>query len=291
MTPFYLALGAASLAGALAALSALPQRDKIASVLPLFMLSAALTLTTNWNESGHLITGSLRAVATYSDGRPVETVLELYGSAGERRVRGLPITAPIPWLKQTLLGVCLLSLLGFLVSFRSRWVGPLSKRELLDMTAVLVLASVGALLAFNLPEKASNQEAVRQFINGFVSTQKIETFSLPSGDWSYRFSGLDPSGALAYCLFLAVAILAKPTGVLPLKYFQVAVPTLGILMVISVLWRATLVGGFPWHPMDSAVALSTTVIIFSVALRRHPRVISTLVMGSAIPMAFAALGS
>ncbi|MBV72062.1 MAG: hypothetical protein CMH52_12110 [Myxococcales bacterium] len=289
MTPFYLALGAATLAGVLVALSELAQRDKIASLLCLVCLASIVTLKSNWTASGGIATGSLNSIASYADGRPVETVLELYGVSGERRVRGLPLTAPIPWLKQVLLLLSLLTLLGFLASFRSRWRGPFSKREKFDMGAVLILTAVGAGLAFLLPDPASSQESIRSFVGGFTSQHKIESFSLPTGDWRYRFSGLDPSGVLGYCLALAILILLKPVGFISLKQLKTGLALVGLVMISSVLWRASLIGGFPWHSLDSAVSLSSSAFVFSVALSERSRVLSTLAMGSAIPLIFAVL--
>ncbi|MEE2756288.1 MAG: hypothetical protein VYA30_06490 [Myxococcota bacterium] len=289
MIPFYLALVAAGLAGILVALSQLPQRDKLASMLCLICVASCVTLNSNWAASGGLATGSLNAIAAYSDGRPVETVLELYGISGERRVRGLALTAPIPWLKQSLLVLGLLSLLGFIASFRSRWTGPLSKRENLDLGAVLVFTAIGGLLAFQLPDSSPSQESIRQFIGGFTSTQTIESFSIPTGDWSYRFSGLNPSGVLGYCLLLAILIMLKPAGFISVWQLKAGLSLLAMMMVASVLWRASLVGGFPWHTLDAVVSLSASAFIFSVVLSQHPRVVSTLAMGSAIPLLFAVL--
>ena len=285
----HMILGVAILCGLLVAIGGIPLRQKLSGLLALFTVVAGTTLLMGWDKDQSLFTGTMVAEGRYEDGTAVETVLEIKASAGPRSVRALALTRSVPWLQQSLGALFVVALLGFLTSFRSRWHGPLSKRERLDFAVLLALALACIWLSTAIPSSEVTRETIRSFLGSFSTAEQIQSFTLPRDQWRYVLAPLNPAAALGYLVLLSVIALIFRDGVLSLAKTLVALEVCALLLVSMSIWLAIQTGGFPWREPYSSAVISTLLVVFAVNFGERPRLNATLGLSAAVPLLFAAM--
>ena len=218
-------------------------RQKLSGLLALFAVVAGTSLLMGWDKDQSLFTGTMVAEGRYDDGTAVETVLELKAAAGPRSVRALVLTRSVPWLQQSLGALFVVALLGFLASFRSRWQGPLSKRERLDFGVLLVLALVCIWVSTAIPSSEVTRETIRSFLGSFSTSDQIQSFTLPRDQWRYVLSPLNPAAALGYLVVLSIISLVVGEGVLSLTKTLLVLEVCAIILVSLSVWLGIQAGG------------------------------------------------
>jgi hypothetical protein len=277
-----------SVIGALAVVLRDIQREGLSrALLASMFVTAGLTIILTSNDGQSPLIGSVMASGVYADGSQVETILELPAVNGGRSVRGLVLKTSIPWLRQGVWLVSIMSLLGLF--FVGRGQSPVRRRQHARfwVAGCALLALFCAVLSLNMPGPTSDPEAIKGFLSGFVGAQEIRTFSIPTEAWTYRIDGLNPG--LAFGFLTALGALCFVTGDHP-GWKQIPLLVQGITavgLVAVVIWQGVQVAGFPWRDVDGALAVSTIVAVLGYWFYRSPGTSSCLAVLSTLPLLLA----
>ena len=232
-------------------------------------------------------TSPVMATGVYADGSSVETILELPAANGGRSVRGLTLRTAIPWLRQGLVLLFVLSVLGLLLGLRIQDPEPLRKSRRLWLLVCSVLGGICALISLSMPTPVSDPATIKSFLSTFAGADEIRSFSVPTETWTYVLDGLNAGIALGVLavlggLWFAFAERSNSDGLPRLIQGACAVGLVG-----TVLWQGLIVGGFPWRDDDSALAIAAMVGLLSFWFARSPRTSSCLAMLCSLPLLLA----
>ena len=201
----------------------------------------------------------------YDDGRVAETIVERSTEGSFQRAtfidRALTLEKPLSTLTGGLWTILILTLMGLIFAGMA-----LRRLRRLDSesAAVFSLISVSLILlwAFNLPENAHGEAAIRAYISTFTETDNVVSFTVPESGWTYVIVGGFPFAALYLTLAISVlALLMRRGGSMSASGLQIV----WVMIALGcVLYQAVTVGGLPWRPQDGALFLTAPMLVSAI---------------------------
>jgi hypothetical protein len=186
------------------------------------------------------------------DGQSVSVDVVIRGEGTQpRAVRRITVSQSVPASGWMIILLLLVGAGGILTLLRQE-----DSRATVVLGALVTISALMVCVGLSGPSTSAGAESVRALISDLGLADSVDSFSVPTGGWTYSTWGLAPA------IFLLVLSLVglSPRRSEPLSFGEPLMLLGGIIVVGAVIWNTVAVGGFVWSGADGALCLQAVIL-------------------------------